>query len=555
MYKMNKTIITSALPYVNNVPHLGNIIGCVLSADVYSRFRKMKDGDENILFVCGTDEYGTTTEVKAKQENITCQELCDKYNRLHKQIYDWFNIDFDVFGRTTTDTHTELAQSIVTELDKNDYLEEKIIKQHYCNTCKSFLADRFLIGYCYNETCKELNVKTKGDQCDTCGEIIDTIKLISPKCSICNNEPEIKESEHLFIKLDMLEDKLNKYVDSVTLSNNAYGTSKAILKKGLHSRCITRDLKWGTKIPKTSERLKKYSDKVLYVWFDAPIGYLSIIKHGVKDYNKWLNPKVKWVEFMAKDNIQFHTILFPGILFGCDTKYPQMTELNATEYLTFQNEKFSKSQNKGVFGDDVQNISKKLDMHEDYWRYYLLKIRPEDRDTSFSWEDFVSSINADLNNNFGNFTNRGIVMCKKYFKGSITFDIENNKESSFVKDIIDTYVNSMNNIKIRDSIKIVLRLSAYGNKYIQDNKPWECKHDIEKQKEIISYSMYIIYVTSVLLLPFIPKTCYNIIKYITNDTFNILKDTKYSFTCNKEKYNIPFKQLDLTDVISAYENL
>jgi methionyl-tRNA synthetase len=554
---MNKTLITSALPYVNNVPHLGNIIGCVLSADVYARYMREIVGHDNVLYICGTDEYGTTTEVKAQQEGLSCKEICDKYYKLHKQIYEWFNISTDVFGRTTTDTQTEMAQEIFLKLYDDGLLEEKTVQQYYCNTCDKFIADRYIKGFCYHEQCKGKHIITKGDQCDNCGKLIDVIDLDDPFCITCKNEPILKHTDHLFLKLQEFEKELEEYFldgDKCILSNNALAITKAFIKSGLKSRPITRDLKWGTPIPTNRPGLKKYEGKVMYVWFDAPIGYLSILKHNVDDWEKWLINS-NWVQFMAKDNVPFHTVIFPSTLMGFNKnntkKLPLVTNLSATEYLNYEGSKFSKSENKGIFGDDVMALSEKLGITSDYWRYYLIKIRPESDDSSFNMEDFVTQTKADLVKNFGNFVNRCICLAKKYFESDITFNINNfNDDNRNITIIILEYSKLMECIKLKDGMSKGFRMSEYGNQFLQKHKPWDIykkykktgdKSLLEKIEDIIGFGLYIAHTSCNMLNPIIPEATSDILNYINYDD-------DYTFSLSTSKFKLPFKPLELDDI-------
>ncbi|KAJ3064837.1 putative methionine--tRNA ligase, cytoplasmic protein rar1, partial [Rhizoclosmatium hyalinum] len=361
-------LITSALPYVNNIPHLGNIIGCVLSADVYARFCRLRG--YNTLFVCGTDEYGTATETKALQENLTCQQICDKYHKLHKETYDWFDIDFDVFGRTSTPAQTEITQAIYHKLDENGKTVHQTVTQLYCETHNSFLADRFVTGTCpscgYDDA--------RGDQCDGCGKLLNATELIKPKCHLDKATPVIRDSRHIFLDLTdaqpVLEEWVNKSSVEGKWSQNSINITKAWLKEGLKPRCITRDLKWGVQVPK-----EEFKDKVFYVWFDAPIGYLSITAAYTNEWEKWWkNPdNVKLYQFMGKDNVPFHTVLFPSSLIGTNEKYTLLHHLSTTDYLQYEGDKFSKSRGVGVFGNNVAESKIPVDV----WRYYLLSIRPE----------------------------------------------------------------------------------------------------------------------------------------------------------------------------------
>lgn len=275
-------LITSALPYVNNVPHLGNIIGCVLSADVFSRYCRLRG--HNSIYICGTDEYGTATEMKALELGWTCQETCDHYHKIHREIYDWFDCDFDHFGRTTTPKQTEIAQGIFKRCEENNFTKEDVVEQLRCETCDTFLADRYVYGGCPNEGCDYPDAK--GDQCDGCGKLVDATKLKDPKCKTCNNTPVVKSTDHIFLDLKTLEPELDNFVktssEAGNWTKNSITTTEGWIQRGLQPRCITRDLKWGTPVP-----VEKYSDKVFYVWFDAPIGYLSITANYTENWQQW----------------------------------------------------------------------------------------------------------------------------------------------------------------------------------------------------------------------------------------------------------------------------
>lgn len=342
-------LITSALPYVNNVPHLGNIIGSVLSADVFSRYSKARGNPT--LYICGTDEYGTATETKAIEEGVTPQQLCDKYNKLHKDVYDWFEIEFDHFGRTPTKQQTEIAQDIFTKLNKSGYLEEQTTQQPYCTQHNSFLADRFVEGECplcgYNDA--------RGDQCDKCGHLLDPLELINPRCKLDGATPEVRQTKHIYLQLDKLQEKTAEWnkksqVDGVW-SDNGINITNAWIREGLKPRGITRDLKWGTPVP-----LEGYDDKVMYVWFDACIGYVSITANYTEHWEQWWrNPEnVKLYQFMGKDNVPFHTVVFPSSQLGTGDKWTMLNTLSTTEYLNYEHGKFSKSRNIGVFGNSAK---------------------------------------------------------------------------------------------------------------------------------------------------------------------------------------------------------
>ncbi|XP_040437188.1 methionine--tRNA ligase, cytoplasmic isoform X2 [Falco naumanni] len=318
-------LITSALPYVNNVPHLGNIIGCVLSADTFARYCRLRNW--NTLYVCGTDEYGTATETKAAEEGLTPQEICDKYNAIHADIYRWFDISFDYFGRTTTPHQTRIAQDIFQRLLARGFLLEDTVEQLRCEGCQRFLADRFVEGTCPFCSYEE----ARGDQCDKCGKLINAVELKNPQCKLCRGVPVVKPTQHLFLDLPKLEGRLEPWLEQSWATGdwtaNARYITRSWIRDGLKPRCITRDLKWGTPVP-----LDGFHDKVFYVWFDAPIGYLSITANYTDQWEKWWkNPQqVELYNFMAKDNVPFHSVIFPCSLLGAEDNYTLVNHLIAT---------------------------------------------------------------------------------------------------------------------------------------------------------------------------------------------------------------------------------
>ena len=391
-------LITSALPYVNNEPHLGNLIGAVLSGDVYARYCRQMD--YNTLYICGTDEYGTATETKALLEKTTPEAICEKYNKTHNSVYEHFNLDFDYFGRTTTEKHTEIVQEIFHKCNNNGYMKKETVQQVYCGNCERFLADRFVRGTCpkcgYDDA--------SGDQCDKCQITFEQSELKDPKCFVCKGKVVEKESDHLFLDLEKIEPELKEFYDKQSAEGNWTSNSIAItsawFKQGIKPRCITRDLKWGVSVP-----LDGYRQKCFYVWFDAPIGYVSITANYTDNWRDWwMNPEnVELTQFMGKDNVPFHTIFFPASLLSTKEKWTLLNNLNTTEYLNYEDKKFSKSNSIGVFGTDVRSI-KEISM--DQWRYYLLSVRPESADSQFKWGEFAAKSNTDLKNNIGNFCNR-----------------------------------------------------------------------------------------------------------------------------------------------------
>ncbi|XP_073519415.1 methionine--tRNA ligase, cytoplasmic isoform X2 [Phyllobates terribilis] len=496
-------LITSALPYVNNVPHLGNIIGSVLSADVFARYCRLRNW--NTLYVCGTDEYGTATETKAMEEGLTPQQICDKYNAVHTAIYKWFDISFDYFGRTTTAQQTTIAQDIFNRLLQRDFLLKDTVEQLRCETCQRFLADRFVEG-----TCPFCNYdEARGDQCDKCGKLINAVELKKPQCKVCKKSPVVKSSQHLFLDLPKLEERLEKFLElsfsTGDWTSNARFITRSWIRDGLKPRCITRDLKWGTPVP-----LEGFTDKVFYVWFDAPIGYISITANYTDQWEKWWkNPQqVQLYNFMAKDNVPFHSVIFPSCLLGAEDNYTLVNHLIATEYLNYEDGKFSKSRGVGVFGD----MAKDTGIPADIWRFYLLYVRPEGQDSAFSWSDLMLKNNSELLNNLGNFVNRAGMFVQKFFNGHVPkmeLLAEDKRLLAQVTAELHQYNQLLEKVRIRDALRCILNISRHGNQYIQVNEPWKCIKGTPQEQTragtVTGLAVNMAALLSVMLQPYMPS--------------------------------------------------
>ncbi|CAL5054560.1 unnamed protein product [Urochloa decumbens] len=525
-------LITSALPYVNNVPHLGNIIGCVLSADVFARYCRLRG--YNALYICGTDEYGTATETKAMEEKCSPKEICDKYHAIHDEVYKWFDIKFDKFGRTSSPQQTEICQAIFHELMKNNWLSENTMQQLYCDTCQRFLADRLVEGACPTQGCT--NKAARGDQCDNCSHMLNPTELIDPKCKVCKNTPHIRETDHLFLELPLLKGKLVNYINDTSVagmwSQNAIQATNAWLKEGLKPRCITRDLKWGVPVP-----MEKYKDKVFYVWFDAPIGYVSITASYTPEWEKWWkNPdNVELFQFMGKDNVPFHTIMFPSTLLGTGENWTMMKTISVTEYLNYEAGKFSKSKGIGVFGNDAKNTN----IPPEVWRFYLLMSRPEASDTLFTWTDLQAKLNSELVHNLGNFINRVLSFVAKPAGagyGSIIPDApgaESHPSTSELADKInkrvDQYLDAMEKVKLKQGLKIAMSISDEGNAYLQGSEFWRLyKEDPISCAIVIKTSVGLVYLLTCLLEPFMPSFSNEVLRQL-----NLSPEENLSFSEEK----------------------
>jgi methionyl-tRNA synthetase len=499
---MKRRLITSALPYVNNVPHLGNLIQ-VLSADVFARFCRLR-GYET-LYVCGTDEYGTATETRALEEGISPQELCDRFHAIHRDIYAWFDISFDKFGRTSTPRQTEITQSIFLDLDAKGLVKSQTIEQLYCDRDKRFLADRYVLG-----TCPHCGYEgARGDQCENCGKLLDPTELKNPKCSTCGATPRPKSTTHLYIDLPAIRPVLEAWMKKASVdgfwANNAIQMTQAWIRDGLKERAITRDLKWGIPVPKAG-----FEDKVFYVWFDAPIGYISITacagdEKGFDWKYWWQRPEeVELFQFIGKDNIPFHTVIFPSSLLGSGKKWTMLHHMSSTEYLNYEAGKFSKSKGVGVFGNDAMETG----IPADVWRFYIFYNRPERSDTTFTWADFQEKVNGELIGNLGNLVNRTLTFVTRYFDGVVPALPEAPADPVFAAKALEIEKRAADHLEraeLRDAFRSAFELSDLANKRFQDGAPWKTRtSDPAAAAALIGELCYVLRDLAVMIRPFLP---------------------------------------------------
>ena len=508
---MSKILITSALPYINGVPHLGHMVGCLLPSDVYARFMRMM-GHE-VLYIAGTDEHGTTSEVGAFKEGLSVEDYCNKYHAEHKATYDAFELSFDCFGRTSSPQNKEITYHIFSKLDENGFIDEKTIKQVYSVDDKQFLADRYITGtcpYCGYD-------KARGDQCENCTKVLEPTELINPKSTISGSTNlEVRETKHLFLNLPKIEKRLAEWVKSKEpyWPDVAYSIAQKWLKEGLQERCITRDLKWGFPVNKAG-----YEDKVFYVWFDAPIGYIGITKQWAdekpqeRDWKKWwLNADdVKYVEFMGKDNVPFHAIFFPAMLLGTGEKWTFVDYLKGMSYLTFEGGKFSKSEHRGVFADKAVE-----EFPADYWRYWLMANAPESSDSSFTFDGFVSTINKDLNGVLGNFVSRVLKMTASKFSSEVpaggAFTSQENELISALQEKVNNYFSYLENMEFRKALNELRAIWVDGNNYISVAEPWSViKENPERAAAILRVCINLIRIYAILSYPIMPKVAENML--------------------------------------------
>mmetsp|Transcript_105174 Transcript_105174/g.263416 ORF Transcript_105174/g.263416 Transcript_105174/m.263416 type:complete len:696 (-) Transcript_105174:297-2384(-) len=509
-------LVTAALPYVNNVPHLGNIIGSVLSADVYARYCRSRG--YQTLFIGGTDEYGTATETKALEQGVTPREICDKYHAIHAEIYKWFDISFDQFGRTSDPLQTDTVQSVFKRVHSGGWCKEDTIQQLYSEKLGRFLADRFVEGTC--PKCGYLDAR--GDQCDQCGGLLNPTDLKEPRCKLTGTTPVLRSTTHLFLDLPGLEGRLREFIgDPIkrsSWSSNARHVTAAWLRDGLKPRCITRDLKWGVSVPQAG-----YEDKVFYVWFDAPIGYISITAAYTSEWEQWWRAPedVELVQFLGKDNIPFHTVIFPASLLATGDRWTLLDRISVTEYLNYEDGKFSKSRGVGVFG----NNARETEIPADVWRYYLLSVRPEQSDTEFRWGDLASRNNSELLNNLGNFCHRVLTFVGSRC-GGIVPEVaasgagleECTKLGEELRQAVDSYIEHLEQAKLRDGLRAALAVSTLGNVFLTRCEPWKVlKRDPERAGTHLVAALGVVRLLAALLAPFTPSVSALYIHYLGLD--------------------------------------
>ena len=540
---MSKILITSALPYINGVPHLGHMVGCLLPSDVYARYMRMM-GNE-VLYICGTDEHGTASEVGALKEGLPVEEYCNKYHERHKKTYKDFNLSFDFFGRSSSEQNKEMTYHIFEQLDKNGFITEKTMKQVYSVDDKMFLADRYITG-----TCPHCGYdKARGDQCENCTKVLEPTDLINPRSTVSGSTNlEVRETKHLFLNLPKIEEKLVEWLKTKEAfwPDVAYSIAKKWVKEGLQPRCITRDLKWGFPVNKEG-----YENKVFYVWFDAPIGYIGITKQWAdekpdernwKDW--WMDAKdLRYVEFMGKDNVPYHSITFPATLLGTGENWTKVDYLKGFSYLTYEGGKFSKSEHRGIFAEDAIK-----EFPADYWRYWLMANAPEASDSSVSLESFVATVNKDLNGVLGNFAQRVMKMTASKLGAFVPVGGElQGVDNEFINTLqikVDDYFRYMNQLEFRKAINELRSIWVEGNNYITKTEPWTViKEDEIRAATILRLCLNVVRIYAALSAPLMPDTSAKIMaKFgLSSDDLPILKDFNVAKEIQALKVGMPFE--------------
>ena len=505
-----KTIVTGALPYANGPIHIGHLAGVYLPADIYTRFLRKKE--EDVIYICGTDENGVPITISAEKEGISPKKLVERYHNNIKESLKKLGVEFDNFSGTSRKIHHELSQKIFLELYEKEFIKSKKTKEFYCENCNKFLPDRYVEG-----TCPYCNFEeARGDSCDECGSWLEADQLINPVCKLCGSTPIKKETKHWYLLLDKFQDSLEQWIEKKNWRKTVKSYLKGWLKEGLRPRPITRDLKWGIPVPLPDSP----ADKVLYVWFDAPLGYISSTiewaeKIGEPDKWKkyWKDPNTRLIHFIGKDNIVFHGIIWPAIIMGTG-EFTLPDEIPANEYLNLEGRQISTSRNWAIWLHEYLKY-----FPPDFLRYYLTSIMPETRDSEFKWKEFQERVNQELINNLGNFVNRTLKFIEKYCKSKIPepgeLTNEDKKMLSEINSLVDTLDDSIARFKFRQAIKLWMQISATGNKYYDQSKPWESrKKNPERMRTTIYLCAHLIHVLGTIGKLFIPFSAIKILEML-----------------------------------------
>ncbi|WP_327655922.1 methionine--tRNA ligase [Streptomyces sp. NBC_00483] len=513
---MARHLITSALPYINGIKHLGNMVGSMLPADVYSRYLRLRGHD--VLYICATDEHGTPAELAAKERGIPVAEFCAQAHDAQKAVYDGFGLAFDHFGRSSSQQNAEITQHFARKLNENGFIEERSIRQVYSPADGRFLPDRYVEG-----TCPHCGYdKARGDQCENCTRVLDPTDLIDPRSAISGStELEVRETKHLFLLQSKLQVEVEAWIDEVAdeWPQLASSIARKWLTEGLNDRSITRDLDWGVPVPADTWPELAADGKVFYVWFDAPIEYIGATKEWAdqapdgetRDWKSWwYEPAgatdVRYTEFMAKDNVPFHSVMFPATEMGIREPWKKVDYLKAFNWLTYYGGKFSTSQKRGVFTDQALEI-----LPADYWRYFLIANAPESDDSSFTWEHFTATVNKDLADTLGNFVNRVLSFSRKRFGDDVPAGGEpgeaETKLGQEISTLLAEYETQMEALQFRKAAAALRALWSAGNSYLEEKAPWlEIKTDKDAAALTLRTAMNLIRLYAVVSEPFIPAS-------------------------------------------------
>jgi methionyl-tRNA synthetase len=535
-----KIIVTSALPYSYAVPHLGNFVGSVLPADVYFKHLKMNNADA--IFICGSDEHGTPIELRAIEEKRSPEELADEVHEKMKELFAKMHCSFTYYGKTHCNSNKETVYEIFKKLYANGYIQEQETKQAYCKVDKRFLLDRLIEGTC--PYCGGLHAR--GDQCDDCGKLMEPENIINPKCRICGkSEIEFRTVKNLALSLDKLQEKVKKFIeknDGNLWSKTAVNKPLSYIESGLKPRDITRKMNWGFPVP-----LRGYDDSVFYVWFDAIIGYIGITREWnfAKAEEYWKGKETQLIQFMGKDNIEFHTLMWPAVLIGADEGYALPRTIKASEYLISHTVKFSKSRGVGLNMENALEVLK-----SDYWRFVLMYLYPETSDSEFSIDLLVEIVNTIMNDKIGNLVQRVLKFAGAH--QDIVGGEPKEDDKREMEIILEKYVQHFSKIELREALHDVIAIAGLGNSILSNRKPWELIKDPEKKeevKDVMNSLIAVSYYMSIMLWPFTPEASVKILSY-----FGISDEPSFSMFKKHPKINFDilpepvFTKIDEEDI-------
>ena len=524
---MARILITSAIPYINGVKHLGNLIGSQLPADLYARYNRLR-GNE-VMFICATDEHGTPAELAAAKAKQPIEQFCAEMHKVQIKLSEGFNLSFDHFGRSSSDENKKLTQYFAGKLNENGFIKEVNEEQIYSNADKRFLPDRYVEGIC--PECNYENAR--GDQCENCTKQLNPIELIQPRSAISGSEDlEIRKTKHLYLLQSKLKDELDRWIKSKTdwpILTTSIAQKWLHDGDGLQDRGITRDLNWGVPVKDGDKEWPGMEDKVFYVWFDAPIEYIAAtveytnkLKLGDSAWERWWRTDkgaddVHYVQFMGKDNVPFHTLSFPSTLIGSGDPWKLVDYIKSFNYLNYDGGQFSTSQGRGVFMNQALEI-----LPSDYWRWWLLSHVPENSDSEFTWENFQSSINKDLADVLGNFVSRVTKFCRSKFGESIpNGKLDHAVQQNLVNDLqkqVDNYQAHMEALEIRKAAYELRKIWVAGNEFLQKTEPWaQFKTDPKASAGILQVAINLIRIYAILSEPFIPETSRKLMESLNCD--------------------------------------
>ncbi|MCJ7429032.1 MAG: methionine--tRNA ligase [Candidatus Nanohaloarchaeota archaeon QJJ-5] len=567
----DKTIITSALPYIHGVPHLGNIVGSLLPADIYHRYLDIV-GEENI-FICGSDEHGTPLELAALEAGVPVEEYADQQHETVKSVLEDFNLDFTEYGRTDTPFNEKQTHEMFKNLYKNGYITEKAQQMPHCANCDRFLPDRYIEGECPH--CGGL---ARGDQCDEqgCGKLIEPEELIDPYCTICGeSDISFRETKNLYLQLSLFEDELKAWVkDTAPIPDNVKSEVLNLIDEGLEDRCITRDIDWGFSVPTADfDDLDddRYEDKVLYVWFDAPIGYIGITRQYLAAQGDesqweqyWKHEDADTVYSIGKDNTIFHTVIWPAILLGQQEGYNLPDYEFIQQYLLSDDVQFSKSRGTGLSSSEALDL-----LPPDYWRFYLAAVMPINHDTSFGWDDFETRINADLNDTIGNYVNRVLSLTDKWFDGTVPEPSDQRRDACHtflhgddgVFDLLEQYQTTIEDERnLKKGLEKAVRIAHRGDEFLSDQEPWNNEH---RREDVIYSCLQSLKALALALYPYTPDASEQLWGML-HDGANLSfgddhiaalrrKETFLSPGASLGKTEILFEKVDAEDLAAAVE--